>query len=203
METIEKVKTKTSFEQLKKETKIVDKEGNPLLMFNRSNTYFENFEIGKRNLETKKGTNKIGFFFADRNDLDNYGPHLKERYLNIKKPFDIRDLGHTIDYKTFRKKLTEIGISDKELAGYDLDFQDLNMDRNRKLGSVIGLHNPFDKNSNMYNTRMATYNFFDAGDGFYIRKLLEMKGFDGIIFEDGGHMSVIAFYPEQIIESNN
>lgn len=200
METFEKTKIGTSFERLKKETKILDKNGEPLLMYNRSNTYFEDFELGKRNLENKTGTNKIGFFFADRNDLENYGPHLKERYLNIKKPFDIRDLGYTTDYQTFRKKLVEIGISDKDLVGFDLDFQDQNIKRNKNLGSYFGLHTrPEDKLLRpIKETRMATYNFFDAGEGFYIRKLLEKKGYDGVIFDDG-HISVIAFYPDQII----
>jgi len=198
MERLEKINNKSGIEQFKKETKILAKDGTPLLMYSRSNIYFENFELGKRNLENKTGTNKIGFFFADRNDLENYGSHLKEKYLNIKKPFDIRDLGHITDHKSFRQKLVGIGINEKDLVGYDLDFQDTNMKRNRNLGSYTGLHNP--SGTNMYDTRMSTYNFFDAGDGFYVRKLLEKKGYDGVIFDDGDHMSVIAFYPEQIIE---
>jgi len=205
METMEKIAPvgQLTLEQLKKETKVVDKEGNPVLMYNRSNSQFENFELGKRNFSTKEGLNKIGFFFSNRNDLDHYGPFIKSRYLNIKNPFDIRDLGVHTDYKSFRQKLKDIGISDKDLAGYDLDFQDLNISRNKRLGSTDGLHNPFDNTTNMYNTRMATYNFFDAGEGFYIRKLLQNKGFDGILFEDEGELTAIAFEPKQIIDPEN
>ena len=201
MEILEKVGPKVNFEQLKKETKILDKEGNPILVFNRSNKDFKDFELGKRNLETKSGGNLLGFFFSDRDDMENYGPHLKKRYLNIKNPFDLRGFGFVIEYKNFRNKLKEIGITEKDLAGFDLDVQEMHMNRNKRLGSYDGLHNPL--GTGMYDTNMATYNFFDAGSGFYIRKLLEKKGFDGIIFDDLGCTSFVAFYPEQIIEPHD
>jgi hypothetical protein len=190
-----------SFVELKKETKILDAEGAPLMMYNRSHSDFEKFEIGKRNLEAKDGTNQFGFFFSNRNDLEHYGPFMKARYLNIKKPWDIRDLGPNSDYKSFREKLVAIGISDKDLAGYDLDFQDHNIKRNKALGSYDGLYKP---GSTMIKpareTRMATFNFFDAGSGYYLRKLLQSKGFDGVIFADEGELTAIAFNPDQIIE---
>ncbi|MCX6797890.1 MAG: hypothetical protein NTX66_01550 [Candidatus Falkowbacteria bacterium] len=192
-----------SFAELKKETKILDAEGDPLVMYNRSHNDFEKFELGKRNLEAKDGINQFGFFFSDRNDLEHYGPFVKARYLNIKKPWDIRDLGARSDYKSFRAKLKTIGITDKDLAGYDHDFQDHNIKRNKALGSYDGLYKPGDTMLKpAAETRMATFNFFDAGEGYYLRKLLQGKGFDGVIFADEGENTAIAFNPSQIIEPN-
>jgi hypothetical protein len=192
---IEKPLSDMSLDILKNETKILDSEGNPVLMYNRSNNDFENFEIGKRNLPNKSGFNKFGFFFSNRNDLDHYGPFIKSRYLNIKNPWDIRDLGNRTEYKNFRAKLIELGVSDKDLAGFDLGFQDLYIERNKKLGSSDG----FSK-LGMNETRMATFNFFDAGSGYYLRKLLTDKGIDGVLFEDEGDLTAIAFNPEQIVD---
>lgn len=192
---IEKPFSKITLDSLKKETKILDTKGNPILMYNRSNNDFENFETGKRNLPNKNGSNKFGFFFSDRKDLEHYGSFIKSRYLNIKNPWDIRDLGFRTEYKNFRAKLTELGISDKDLASFDLAFQDLYMARNKKLGSLDGF-----SSLGMNETRMATFNFFDAGNGYYLRKLLIDKGIDGVLFEDEGDLTAIAFNPEQIID---
>jgi len=202
METIKKNISdhQLTFEQLRKETRVVDKEGNPVLMYSRSNSEFENFELGKRNLSTKEGANQIGFFFSNRDDLAHYGSFIKSRYLNIKKPWDIRELGIRTEYKNFRQKLKDIGISDKDLAGYDLQFQKLNIKRNKKLGSNHGLYKDGDALLPMHETRMATFNFFDAGEGYYLRKLLQAKGFDGILFEDEGELTAIVFEPKQIVD---
>ena len=158
------------------------------------------FELGKRNLSTKEGANQIGFFFSNRDDLAHYGSFIKSRYLNIKKPWDIRELGIRTEYKNFRQKLKDIGISDKDLAGYDLQFQKLNIKRNKKLGSNHGLYKDGDALLPMHETRMATFNFFDAGEGYYLRKLLQAKGFDGILFEDEGELTAIVFEPKQIVD---
>lgn len=195
-ETVEKPIPKVTLDALKKETKILDSGGNPILMYNRSHNNFENFELEKRNLPNKSGSNKFGFFFSDRkNDMEHYGPFIKSRYLNIKNPFDIRDLGHRTEYKNFRAKLSTLGISDKDLAGFDLTVQDLYLARNKKLTSGVS-------DLGMNETRMATFNFFDAGNGFYLRKLLLDKGFDGVLFEDEyeGALTAIAFNPEQIVD---
>ncbi len=193
--TTEKPFSKISLDAFKKETKILDSEGNPILMYNRSNNDFENFEIGKRNLPSKRGSNEFGFFFSNRNDLDHYGPFIKSRYLNIKNPWDIRDLGNRTEYKNFRAKLIALGINNKDLAGFDLGFQDLYIARNKKLGSSDGF-----SSLGMNETRMATFNFFDAGNGYYLRKLLTDKGIDGVLFEDEGDLTAIAFNPEQIVD---
>lgn len=199
--TFEKITPKVTLESLKKETKIVDSEGNLILMHNRSNSDFENFEIGKRNLSTKSGSNQFGYFFSNRDDLEHYGSSIKSRYLDIKNPWDIRDLGHFTEYKNFRAKLSELGIDDKDLAGFDLQFQDLNIARNKKLGSYDGLHTPGTPHSqSMKDTRMATFNFFDAGNGSYLRKLLQDKSLDGVLFADEGDLTAIAFDSKQIID---
>ncbi len=192
---------KPVFGDLKNETKIIDAEGQPVLMYNRSKSDFEHFEIGKRNLSTKSGSNQFGYFFSNRSDLDHYGPFIKSRYLNIKNPWDVRDLGHFTEYKNFRSKLTELGISDKDLAGFDLQFQNLNIERNKKLGSYSGLYTGGSSHLRPMNeTRLATFNFFDAGEGAYLRKLLQDKGFDGVLFTDEGDITAIAFDPKQIID---
>lgn len=198
MEGILKLQTENNIEKLLEGTKVIDKKGIPILMHNRSHTDFKNFELGKRNLENKKGVNNIGFFFSDRSDLGHYGENIKSRFLNIKKPFDIRKLGPITNYKIFRNELVYIGITDRELAGYDLAFQDLNMKRNKKLGSYDGLKTP--SGDGMYQASLATFNFFDAGNGYYLRKLLISKGFDGIFFTDHDDLTAVAFYPEQIIK---
>jgi hypothetical protein len=197
----EKPIPKLTLESLKEETKIIDNEGNPVLMHNRSNADFENFEIGKRNLSTKGGANEFGYFFSDRTDLEHYGPFIKSRYLNIKNPWDIRDLGHFTEYKNFREKLTQLGISEKDLAGFDLQFQELNIARNKKLGSYDGLYTGGVSHlAPIKDTRMATFNFFDTGNGSYLRKLLKDKGLDGVLFADEGNLTAIAFDSKQIID---
>ncbi len=183
-----------NFESRLRETKIVDDFGKPLIMYNRSKENFEHFELGRRNVN-KKGVNKFGFFFTDNPTATHYGEFVKARYLNIKNPLNIKELGAITTYKEFRRILSSIGISDKELAGYDLHFQELNIERNKKMGFRYGLNTE----KNMYDTRVATFNFFDAGNGFYLRKLLEEKGYDGIIFEDEGNLTAVAFNPNQII----
>jgi len=199
----ENVILESPYEKLKKESKVVDAKGAPILMYNRSNSDFEKFELGKRNLETKAGSNQFGFFFSDRNDLRNYGSFVKNRYLNIKNPWDIRDLGHITTYNDFRAKLEEIGITSKDLAGYDLAFQDHNIKRNKNMGSYDGLYkNRGTSLKPAKETRMATFNFFDAGDGHYLRKLLQSKGFDGVFCADEGEITAIAFDPDQIIKPN-
>jgi hypothetical protein len=47
---------------------------------------------------------------------------------------------------------------------------------------------------------MATFNFFDVGNGRYLKELLLKKGFDGALFEDEGDLTAIAFNPEQIVD---
>ena len=154
-----------------KETKIVDAEGKPLVMYNRSHIPFETFELGKRNLENKTGSNEFGFFFSSRVDLEHYGEHVQAKYLNIENPWNIEDLGYFTDYKQFREKLQEIGIENKDLAGYDLSVQEMIIKRNKQLSSVDGLHTPGNPTDMPLNeTRIATFNFFDAGDGYYLRK---------------------------------
>jgi len=181
-----------------RETKVVDERGEPVLMYSRSNTDFGEYQLGKRNLENKTGVNNIGFFFSNRNDLEHYGTFIKERYLDIKNPFDIRDLGAITTYKDFRQKLSELGLSDKDLAGYDLQVQETNIARNKKLGSIDGLRTP--SGDGMSSARKATFNFFDAGEGEYLRTLLESRGYDGIIFTDEGDLTAIVFHSEQIIK---
>lgn len=198
---LEKIPPASTPSQLEKGSKISDAKGNPLMMYNRSHKDFERFELGNRNLESKAGANRFGFFFSNRDDLEHYGPFLKARHLDIKNPWDIRDLGPNTDYQSFRRKLQEIGISDKDLAGYDLDFQEHNIKRNKALGSHDGLYKP--GSSFLHparETRMATFNFFDAGEGYYLRKLLKDRGFDGVIFADEGELTAIAFEPKQIID---
>lgn len=178
-------------------SKVVSPEGFPIKMYNRSKVDFSVFELGKRNV-SKTGVNKFGFFFTDRPDAVHYGPFVKERYLNIQNPLDIRDIGHRSTYRIFRNRLVDLGFSEKELAGYDLAFQNHYQDRNRRAGSTFGLHNEW--GTNMFDTDMATFNFFDANEGFYLRKLLVSKGYDGVFFDDEGSLTAVAFDPEQIIE---
>lgn len=188
------------FEDLKKETKILDKEGNPLLMYNRSHKDFENFELNNRNLSNKEGKNKFGFFFSSNNNLEHYGKFVKARYLNIKNPLDLRNLGFRTEYKSFREELIKLGISSKELAGYDLAFQEHNIKRNKKMGSRTGLYFPgSDFLQPINENRMATFNFFDVGEGQYLRRLLMSKGIDGVLFEDEGEFTAVAFESRQII----
>jgi hypothetical protein len=180
-------------------TKIINEIGEPILMHNRSHIDFEQYELGNRNV-SKEGANNFGFFFSDKVNLDHYGPFMRSRFLNIENPWDIRDLGPRTNYTDFRKKLLDLGIPNKDLAAYDLQVQDMIINRNKRLGSIDGLHSP-GNNVALKEIRMATFNFFDAGSGFYLRKLLLLKNVDGIIFSDDSEMTVVAFNDAQIIKA--
>lgn len=194
----QEIKKNSSLEKLERETKILNKEGKPLLMYNRSHEDFDTYELGKRNVN-KEGGNHIGFFFSDRDNLEHYGEFKRSRYLNIKNPLDIRLLGYSTTYRDFRACLSDLGITEKDLAAYDRHFQDMTIARNKRIGSISGLHTPSQPKEGMSDVSMATFNFFDAGDGYYLRKLLIDKGIDGVIFSDESNMTVIAFEDDQII----
>lgn len=64
-------------------SKVVDENGEPLVVYHGSDNKFNVFDIKK----AVKGFHGLGFYFSDR-DLE-YGKYVYNCFLNLKKPFDI------------------------------------------------------------------------------------------------------------------
>lgn len=105
-------------------SKIIDKEGAPLLLYHGSNDDFNTFE------KSKYGNGQLGsgfYFTSSKQEAKEYGKNIKEVYLNIKKPFDINQNPEEIakNLEIPLEKLQTLTMEDETLSkaikekGYD------------------------------------------------------------------------------------
>ncbi|MCQ2367776.1 MAG: hypothetical protein MJ109_02045 [Kiritimatiellae bacterium] len=67
-------------------SKIVDKEGKPMVVYHRTNSTFEAFDLSK----ARKSMDIQGFYFyADKDACEEYGTNVMPAYLSVKKPYII------------------------------------------------------------------------------------------------------------------
>lgn len=104
-------------------SKVVDDNGEPLVVYHGSDNKFNVFDIKK----AVKGFHGLGFYFSDR-DLE-YGKYVYNCFLNLKKPFDIN-----ADYslQEIKKILGNSYFEIKNLIQEELDYS-----YNGKIGGFI------------------------------------------------------------------
>ena len=113
-----------SFQNWFSGSKIIDKEGAPLLLYHGSNDDFNTFE------KSKYGNGQLGsgfYFTSSKQEAKEYGKNIKEVYLNIKKPFDINQNPEEIakNLEIPLEKLQTLTMEDETLSkaikekGYD------------------------------------------------------------------------------------
>ena len=189
-----KVTDKTQTKEFKEwfdNSKVVDKDGKPLVVYHGTDTKFESFDESK----IKRSVLGYGFnFTADKNTAKEFNPkNVMEVYLDIKKPFilskeNISDLTDTIKEYNINKI--------KEYSGGNTERAE------RKIKQYI-------ESGNLEpNTILSTALENLEGEDF--TEFLKEKGFDGIIakypdvrFKTLGGDTFVAFKPEQIKSINN
>jgi len=88
-------------------SKVVDENGEPLVVYHRTDKKFNVFD--KEKLGTKSGWNTayFGFYFSEKNEKGSYGKRVMKCFLNISNPFFINSETYAdfdYDYKNFDAK---------------------------------------------------------------------------------------------------
>ena len=157
-----------------KDSKIIDKDGNLLVVYHNSDTDFNVFD--KNKIGSNNGSSfGRGFYFATYQDLANdYGTIQKEYYLNIKNPLDydngieqIKKMFELSDYE-YDKEYVE-SLEDGDLEDFDLLDQ--------IMSKALIKDNP--------------YKVFTI--------MAEKAGYDGVV----AGSEIVAFRPEQIKLTTN
>jgi hypothetical protein len=78
------------------ESKVVDKKGNPLVVYHGTNEDFNAFDKDKIGSATDDGMWGSGFYFTDKENTP-YGTKIKKVYLNIKNPLILADFKTKIE----------------------------------------------------------------------------------------------------------
>lgn len=96
------------------DSKVVDSQGNPLIVYHGSRSSFNKFKIDPFKLSKNGNTEGVGLYFtADKNLARNYGYKIYEVYLRIEKPI----LG--IDYEFTDDELEVLGYHKKPIIRYE------------------------------------------------------------------------------------
>ena len=165
-------------QEILKDSKLRDKDGNILLVYHGTDGKFDKFEP---NQAPGWGT---GIYFTDNaKNAKEYGENIIEAYLNIKKPFydtDRKvDISNTKAYKDYIKKLADnenMSVEEYE-DEYNVDWELVWDD--------------------LYN---------EDGDIEVISKALQELGYDGFIGEGSNNINgqeIVVFNPEQIQRVDN
>ena len=93
-------------------SKVVDKDGNPLVVFHGTDSQFDSFDNSKLGSRTDPGFFGAGHYFvSDRNNAQNWGKYVKAAYLSIKNPLYVNGISDFVK----KSGMKEIGyMSDKE-----------------------------------------------------------------------------------------
>lgn len=163
-------------------SKVVDKDGKPLVVYHGTDKKFTEFSKEKIGSNTGWDNSRLGFFFiADRGLASNFaketsgGGEIVEAYLSIQKPLD----------------MTQEGIfSNREQAPTlsEIFFGDRISDPDEALEAI--------------NDEIDIGNFSEVFEAFVDegnREILARDGYDGMVSNFGaGNIEYIAFNPEQI-----
>lgn len=102
-----------------KNSKVVDENGNPLVVYHGSNNDFDTFD--KNKIGSNYERDKKGFFFtSNKNEADIYGETAQYRqnagqkktystFLNIENPYTLEDLAKSFDYSDVNKFIDNKG----------------------------------------------------------------------------------------------
>lgn len=103
-----KVADKTQTKEFKEwfgDSKVVDEDGKPLVVYHGTNEEFNVFDKNKRGSNTDKGIFGKGFYFSKNLKTSQaYGKNIKETYLSIQNPF------MSSDYKSKEEMAEYLGV---------------------------------------------------------------------------------------------
>ena len=164
-----------------KESKIVDNEGLPLIMYHGTDRYFEQFDPEFRGSNTAFDNTRLGFFFlSDKKRAIEFakrtcrGDYLIEAHLSIQNPLDLTDVGIFTKEEqaaTIYEAFTGERLSPSEAL--------------ERLNEEIGLGEALD--------------LMDALSTQEAKAIFEANGYDGVIGHFGySVLEYVAFHPEQI-----
>lgn len=104
------------------DSKVVDKDGNPLVVFHGTDTTFKMFDINKM----RNGWLSKGFYFTvDKSEAKHYGNNILSVYLRLKNPFIIQpDIINSDGTVEFAKSAKE-QILDTYPELKDVDFKNV------------------------------------------------------------------------------
>lgn len=86
MEEIEKIKKDNNQKSNFDNSKVIDKQGNPLIVYHGTNSNFDNFQSDFINSRKHK-EQFLGFWFtSDKSDAEQYGKNVLECYIDIQNP---------------------------------------------------------------------------------------------------------------------
>jgi hypothetical protein len=182
-------------------SKIVDKNGKPMVVYHGSSSYFEQFDIGM--IGNKHGTGSgHGFYFTDSYELakgyaEGNSANVMHIYLKIEQPMTLTQ--RKINRAKFKEILMELYKKDKEaLSNYgDVPYDGINNVLNEALDSIMGgSDNDVDIIHDILNSGTGSYR-----DVFTILK--KVTGYDGIITKAGSDTVYVVFLPEQVAQIKN
>jgi hypothetical protein len=90
------VVNKSNFKKWFGKSKVVDKSGNPLVVYHGSNKDFDTFDKSTIGSSTDIGIWGKGFYFSDYKTAKRYGSLIKELFLSIQNPYVISEGKQTI-----------------------------------------------------------------------------------------------------------
>lgn len=199
------------------DSKVVDDNGKPLVMYHGSNAEFEAFDTKK--MGSNGSAEGYGFYFTDDKDTaSGYqgkdGGSLLEVYLSIQKPLDVKQKNFSIkDTKSIIKKMVESEISEypDEIPDYKdsflsniVDTYSISFDQAvNETAKLIqeGNEQAVDQIAELANISGSKERAFAA--------VREVTGYDGIKADGysgeglGGGNIFVAWFPEQIKSVNN
>ncbi len=153
-------------------SKVVDENGEPLVVYHGTNNEFYTFEEREGyNSELLGGERKVkraGFFFSpDKNFANNYGRHNLPVFLNIKNLFNFKE--HYYYTNSINETLSELFDEFVEYA----DEQGINLYNDYPMGYDYYIISPDD-----------IWRFFDDELGSVFKRFVQSKGFDSVWFPE-------------------
>ncbi len=146
-------------------SKIVDENGNPLVVYHGTDKKFDEFKTDKISSKTDNGVWGRGFYLTPNKSIaDGYGDIIMEMYVKIENPL-------VLDSKEEVSKFSD--MMDEYITSIENTLTD------------------------------EEWLEFMVGDGLdeafvgFTEEILKPK-YDGVIYEDGDHVEIVAFEPNQI-----
>ena len=162
----------TAREARENSSKVVDENGEPMVVYHGTNNEFYTFEEREGyNSELLGGERKVkraGFFFSpNKNFANNYGRHNLPVFLNIKNLFNFKE--HYYYTNSINETLSELFDEFVEYA----DEQGINLYNDYPMGYDYYIISPDD-----------IWRFFDDELGSVFKRFVQSKGFDGVWFPE-------------------
>jgi hypothetical protein len=204
------------------DSKVVDKNGNPKIVYHSTNAEWNIFDSKKTlssfgfHAGTKEQAEEVRFTGGTKEDVNKIRPtegmNIKPVYLNIKNPIRMEDKGTWYPFEMI-EELSEKGIKNNETLPKNakeywigsLNYLDLTWDKyseaRKKLEYYLKRHIEqwLEKHPDKNRDQVQDEGRLFSRD--YVKRLLKEHGYDGIVYDnkiEGGGDSYIAFEPNQI-----